>query len=122
MCPGEECISPPGPELLGVITSHGLSRESYRPFPKSRGSAEAIGSSAAEPAVFAERLRAAFSSPAGAPALLQCGLPEGGAAMVAVEGATTVSCDGTGPGETERAKPAPPGARQKPGTSRARGS
>jgi hypothetical protein len=28
--PGEELYSPPGQELLGVITSHGLFRESYR--------------------------------------------------------------------------------------------
>ena len=64
--------SPPGQELLGVITSHGPSRESYRPSRKSRGwPAEAIGPPAADAALSAERVRAALSSPAGAPALLQ---------------------------------------------------
>jgi hypothetical protein len=42
--------------------------------------------------------------------------------MVAVEGATTISGDGTGQTATERPKPALPGARQKPETTRARGS
>ena len=79
--------SPPGQELLGVITSHGPSRESYRPSRKSSGAAEAIGPPAADAALSAERMRAALSSPAGAPALLQRRMPGGGAEMVAVEGA-----------------------------------
>src|SRR6266853_2067257 len=119
--------SPPGQELLGVITSRGPSRESYSPSRKSRGwPAEAPGSGAAGcppvPALSAERLRAALSYPASAPALLQRALPGGGAAMVAVEGAATIPGDGAGPAETERAKPALPGTRQKPETTRARGS
>jgi len=78
---------------------------------------------AANTAVSAERVRAGFpSAAAGAPALLQRRLPESGAAMVAMEGAATISGDGGGPTETERAKPALPGARQKPKNTRARGS
>ena len=77
--------SPPGQELLGVITSHGPSRESYRSSRKSRGSAEAFSTPAAHAVLSAERMRAALSSPAGAPALLQRRMPEGGAEMVAVE-------------------------------------
>src|ERR1019366_898245 len=54
--------SPPGQELLGVITSHGPSRESYRSSRKSRGSAEAIAPSAADAAVSAEGgARSAFT-------------------------------------------------------------
>ena len=37
--------------------------------------------------------------------------------MVAVEGAATIPGNGAGPTETERAKPALPGARQKPETT-----
>ena len=85
--------SPPGQELLGVITSHGPSRESYRPSRKSRGSAEAIAPPAADAALSAERMRAALSSPAGAPALLQRRVPGGGAEMVAVEGAAKIPGD-----------------------------
>src|SRR5712692_7674643 len=86
--------SPPGQELLGVITSHGPSRESYSPYRKSRGGpAEAIAPPAANPPVSAERLRAALSSPAGPAALLQRGLPPGGTAMGAVEGAATIPGD-----------------------------
>ena len=115
--------SPPGPELLGVITSRGFSRESYTPSRKSRGwPAEAIATSAADARLSAEGMRAAFSSPTSAPALLQRGLPEGGAEMVALESPRDISGDGGVPTETERAKPALPGARQKPETTRARGS
>src|SRR5277367_4158759 len=67
--------SPPGQELLGVITSHGPSRESYSPSRKSRGTAAAIAVSAADETLSAQRVRAALSSPAGAPALLQPGMP-----------------------------------------------
>src|SRR5438552_15036460 len=74
----------PGQELLGVITSHGPFRESYSPSRKSRGRpAEATTSPAADTAVSAESVRAAFSSAARAPALLQRRVPERGAAMVA---------------------------------------
>ena len=85
--------SPPGPELLGVITSHGPSRECYRPSRKSRRSAEATGAPAAEAALSAQRLRAVFSSATGAPAVLQRALPRGGAEMVSVEGAAELSGD-----------------------------
>ena len=47
----------------------------------------ADSASAAAAALSAQRLRAAFSSAAGDPAVLQQELPEGGAEMVAVEGA-----------------------------------
>src|SRR6266849_2256564 len=121
--PRRGVASPPGQELLGVITSHGPSRESYRSSRKSRGwSAKAIAPPAADAALSAERMRAAFSSPASTPALLQRALPGGGAAMVAMEGAATVPGEGSGPAETERPEPTLPGARQKPETSRARRS
>src|SRR3977135_2768769 len=114
--------SSPGQELLGVITSHGPSRESYTTSRKSRRSAEAIGTPAAHAALSAERVRAALSSPPSMPALLQRALQEGSAAMVAVEGAATIPGHHSGQTETEWAKPALPGARQKPETTRARGS
>jgi len=50
---------------------------------KSRGPAEAFGSPAAHAVLFAERLRPAFSSPAGTSALLQRRLSTGGTEMVA---------------------------------------
>ena len=115
--------SPPGPELLGVITSRGPSRECYRSSRKSRGWAtEAIAPSAADARLSAEGMRAAFSSPASAPALLQRGLPEGSAEMVALESPREISGDDGGPAETERAKPTLPGARQKSETTRAKDS
>ena len=121
--PGRGVDSPPGRELLGVVTSHGPFRESYSPTRKSRGqSAEAIAPPAADAALFAEGMRAALSSSADAPALLQRALPGGSAEMVALEGATTLSGDGGGPTETERAKPALPGTRQESDTARIRGS
>src|SRR5713226_6061844 len=61
--------SPPGHELLGVITSHGPSRESYSPSRKSRGTAEAFSAPAADAALSAQRVRTALSSPAVTPAL-----------------------------------------------------
>jgi len=67
-------------------------------------------------------MRAALPFAAGSPALLQRRLPEGGAAMVALEGAATIPGDEGGQAETEWAKPVLPGARQRPETSRARGS
>jgi hypothetical protein len=42
--------------------------------------------------------------------------------MVAVEGAATIPGDKGGPTEKERARPALPGAREKPETARTRGS
>jgi hypothetical protein len=97
--------SPPGQELLGVVTSHGPSRESYRSSRKSRRSAKAFDTPAAYAALSAERMRPALSSPAGAPAVLQRALPGGGAEMVAVEGAATIPGDDGGQTETQRPKP-----------------
>jgi hypothetical protein len=113
--------SPPGQELLGVITSHGPSRESYRSSRKSRGSAEAIAASAADAVLPAEGVRGALPSAAGAPALLQRRMPESGAEMVALEGAGKIPGDQGLQTATERSKPTLPGAREKPETSRARG-
>ena len=114
--------SPPGQELLGVITSHGPSRESYRSSRKSRGSAEAIAASAADAVLLAEGMRGALSSAASAPALLQRRVPGSGAGMVALEGAGKIPCDQGLQAATERSKPTLPGAREKPETARARGS
>src|ERR1017187_4957191 len=100
--------SPPGQELLGVITSHGPSRESYSPSRKSRGTAAAIAVSAADETLSAQRVRAALSSPAGTPALLQRGMPGGGAEMVAPESSRKIPGNGGGPTKTERAKPTLP--------------
>ena len=113
--------SPPGQELLGVITSHGPSRESYRSSRKSRGSAEAIAPPAADAALSAEGVRGALRSPAGSPALLQRRVPGSGAGMVALEGAGKIPGDQGRQAATERSKPTLPGAREKPETSRARG-
>src|ERR1700688_464506 len=102
--PWRGVCSSPGRELLGVITSRGPSRESYTPSRKSRGwPAEAIATSAADARLSAEGMRAAFSSPAGAPAVLQPALPGGGAAMVAVE--STAALPGEGGGQTETEQP-----------------
>jgi hypothetical protein len=114
--------SPPGQELLGVITSHGPSRESYRSYRKSRGSAEAFGPPAADAALSAERMRAALSAAAGTPAILLRGMPGGGTEMVAAESPRKIPGNGGGPTKTEGAKPALPGAREKPEAGRARGS
>jgi len=115
--------SPPGQELLGVITSHGPSRECYTPTRKSRGwPAEAIAPPAADASLSAERMRAALRSPAGAPALLQRRMPGSGAGMVALEGAGKISDDQGLQAATERSKPTLPGACEKPETTRARGS
>ena len=118
--PGEESDSPPRHELLGAITSHGPFRESYTPARKSRAApAEADGSPAADAPVFAQRMRAAVSPAAGAAALLQRPMPEGGAGMVALEGPAKIPDHRRRQTETERAKPAVPGESQKPETSRA---
>jgi len=107
--PGEERRSPPGQELLGVVTSHGPSRESYTPAQKA--SCWPAETQAAAAAMSAQRLRAAFSPAAIVPALLRRGLPEGGTQVVAVEGAATLPGIGGGPRETKRPKSALPGAR-----------
>src|ERR1035438_10129038 len=120
--PRRGVASPPGQELLGVITSHGPSRESYRSSRKSRGWAEEIAPSAADAALSAEGVRGALRSPAGAPALLQPRVPGSGAGMVALEGPGKIPGDQGRQAATERSKPALPGARQKPETGRARGS
>src|SRR5271169_200303 len=114
--------SPPGQELLGVVTSHGPSRESYRSSRKSRRSAPAFGTPAAEAALSAEGVRAALSSPASAPALLQRAVPGGGAEMGAVEGPATIPGDDGGQRETAQPKRALPGAGAQPETARARSS
>ena len=110
--------SPPGQELLGVITSHGPSRESYTSSRKARDPA-AVGPQTAAAPMSAQGMRGAISSPAGAPSLLQRGLPEGGAEMVAVEGATTIPGDDGGQRETERPERALSGASPAPETARA---
>ena len=112
-------VSPPGQELLGVITSHGPSRESYSPSRKSRGTAAAIALSAADAALPAERVRATISSAAGVSALLQRGMPGGGAEMVAPESPSEISGNGGGPTKTKRSKPPLSGTRQKPENTRA---
>src|ERR1017187_203456 len=120
--PWRGVASPPGQELQGVITSHGPSRESYSPSRKSRGTAEAFSASAADAALSAKRVRAALSSWAATPALLQRGMPRGGTEMVAPESPREIPGDGSGPTETDRSKPALPGTDQEPETTRANGS
>src|ERR1017187_10688099 len=102
------------------MTSHGPYRESYKPSRKSTARrAETSGAPAPFPAVSAPRMRAARSSATRAAALLQRALPEGGAGMVAVEGPEE---HGGGQTETQRSKPALPGTRQGPKTTRDRKS
>src|ERR1041384_6466230 len=114
--------SPPGPELLGVITSHGPSRECYRSAQKSSGgTAKAPGFPTACPALSAERVRAACASAARASALLQRGVPGEGAEVVAVEGAAEVPPNNRWQAAAQRPKRALPRARQKPETTRAGG-
>jgi hypothetical protein len=64
--------------------------------------------------VFAQGMRRTFSSPAGAPALLQRAMPEGGAGMVAMESSAELQGHGCGEKKTERAKLPLPRACQKP--------
>src|ERR1700691_5784448 len=113
--------SSPGQELLGVITSHGPSRESNRPSRKSSGAAKAISSPTACKVLSAERMRSVLSSAAVDPALLQREVPEGGAEMVEMEGTAEISSDEVRQSEADRSKPALPRARQEPQTSGARG-
>jgi len=72
------------------------------------------------PACAAKGLPTTLSSSAGASALLQRTLPGSGAEMVALEGAATISGDGSGATETEWSKPSLPGAGAKPERSKAR--
>ena len=115
--PGGEVGPPPGQELLGAVTSHGPSRESYKQTRETSGGAAAPGSPPAQgPTLSAQGMRAVFSSAASAAALLQSAVPGGGAGVVAVEGAAEISDDGGGPTEAERAEPALPGAGPQPET------
>jgi hypothetical protein len=114
--------SPAGHELLGVVSSHGPSRESCTSTRQSRR-VRTPSSSAPDAAatVSAQMLRAAFSTPTSTPAVLQRGVPRRSAKVVAVEGPTTLPGNGGRPTETEWAKPALPGTGQKPETAGARG-
>jgi hypothetical protein len=114
--------SSPGKELLGVITSHGPSRESYRSSRKSSRSAKAIAPTAADAALSPEGVQAALSSPAATPALLQPRVPGSGAGMVTLEGPGKIPGEQGRQAATERTKPALPGAREEPETARTRGS
>lgn len=107
-------------EPMGVITSHGPSRESYGPSRKSRGAAGAIALSAADAVLSAERMRTTLSSSAGTPALLRPSLPGSGSKMVAEESPREISGDRGGPTKTKRANPALPRTSQKPEETRAR--
>ncbi len=69
---------------------------------------------AASPSLPVERMRTAVSPAAVATTLLQCGMPAGRAAVVALEGPATVPGDHDRQGETQRAEPPVPGARPKP--------
>jgi hypothetical protein len=113
--------SSPGHELLGVITSHGPSRESNRPSRKSSGAAKAINSPAACTVLPAQRVRSTFSSAESEPALLQRGMPEGGAKVVTMEGSAEIPGNEVRQRETDGPKPALSRAHQKPPTTRARG-
>src|SRR5947209_3117870 len=64
-------------------------------------------------AVCSQRMRAALSSSPSAAALLQRGLPKGGAEMVALEGATEIPRHGSREREAKRAEPTLQGACQK---------
>src|ERR1041384_568736 len=85
--------SPPGQELLGVITSHGPYRESYQPSQKATGRAAAVDPPAEAAPMSAEGMRSAVSAAASGAALLQRRLPRGSAKMVAVESAATIPGD-----------------------------
>ena len=109
---------PPGQELLGAITSHGPSRESYKQSRETSGEAAAPGSPPAPgPGLSAQRMRAAFPSAASGATLLQSAMPGGGTGVVAVEGAATVPGDSRRQAQAERPKPALPGAGPQPETA-----
>jgi len=100
------------------MTSLGPSRECYKPSRKSRGRpAKTAGAPTAVSTVSAQRMRATLSAQAGAAALLQRGVPEGSAGLVAAEGAGELSDHGGRQAEAQRAKPTLPGARQEPKTA-----
>src|ERR1700683_3469620 len=103
------------------MTSHGPSRESNRPSRKSSGAAKAISPPTACTDLCTQRLREALPPAQGEPALLQRGMPEGGAEMVEMEGAAEISDDEVRQSEADRSKPALPRARQEPQTNGARG-
>jgi hypothetical protein len=88
-----------------VSTSHGPYSKSYQP----TGQASRHTATASAP-LSAEGLRAAISSAAGAPAVLQRGVSGRGATLVVLEGTATLSDHGGRPTEAQRAKPALPGA------------
>src|ERR1039457_6433711 len=69
-------------------------------------------------AVPAQGMRAALLAATRAAALLQRRVPEGGAGLVAVEGAGEIPGHRDRQTETQRAKPALSGARQEPKTRR----
>jgi len=75
----------------------------------------------ADPALSAERMRTALSSSSGEPTLLQRGVPEGGAAMVALEGAAAIPGDAVWQNQADRPEPALSRARQSPQTTRTGG-
>jgi hypothetical protein len=110
--------SPPGQELLGVATSHGPSRESYRSSRKSRGgTAEASGTPATARRCLLKGCEQRFHPRQARHPLLQRALSGGSAEMLAVEGTSAVPGDDVRQEETERAKPALSGARPGPGTA-----
>jgi hypothetical protein len=115
-------VSPSGQELLGVITSHGPFRESYRSSRKSSGTAAANAVSTAEARLSAERVRAALPSPASGPTLLQQRVPGSGAKVVTMEGPTTIPENGGGAREAQGSKPALSRTGQKQENARARSS
>jgi hypothetical protein len=105
-------------ELLGAITSHGPSRESYTPLRKERGPrAETACPSAAGPAVLAQGMRAALSPRKCATALLQQRVSGSGAGVVGVESSAEVPGHGGWQTKAERTKPALPEARQRAKTA-----
>jgi hypothetical protein len=110
--------SPPEQELLGAMTSLGPSRECYKPSRKSRGRpAKTADAPTTASTVPAQRMRAPLSAETGAAALLQRAVPEGGAGLVAEEGAGELPGHGGRQTEAQRAEPTLPGARQEPKTS-----
>jgi len=113
--------SSPGQELLGAFTSHGPSRGLYLPIRASpmHWRTEGAGAPPANPAMPAQRMPAKVSPAAGAATLLRTGVPEGGAEVVALEGAAAIPGDRSGQRKTQRAKSALPRARPKPETSQA---
>ncbi len=81
-----------------------------------------IGEAATDAAVSAERMRSALLSGASAPAVLQQTVSRSGAEVVAVESPATISRNGSGPSQTQRPKPALPGAGQESETNRMKSS